>query len=101
MAKPISVQLYSLREEAKDDFVGVLKRVAEIGYTGVEPAGFYGLSPQELRSTVEDLGMKISSSHGPWANPDNLQEVIDTAGILGLDTACSGFGPDDFGYIDK
>ena len=38
-AKPISVQLYSLRQEAESDFVGVLTRLAQIGYTGVEPAG--------------------------------------------------------------
>ena len=42
-AKPISVQLYSLREESKTDFPGVLKFVAQAGYKGVEPAGLYGL----------------------------------------------------------
>lgn len=98
--KPISVQLYSLREESETDFVGVLKRVADMGYTGVEPAGFYGLSPKELRTIVEDLGMQISSSHGPWANPDNLDEVVETAGILGLDVACCGYGQKQFTDLD-
>ena len=98
--KPISVQLYSLRDESEKDFIGVLKRVADIGYTGVEPAGFYGLSPQELRTAVEDLGMQVSSSHGPWANPDNLDEVVETAGILGLDTACCGYGQKQFESLD-
>ena len=32
MLRPLSVQLYSLRDYAKDDFVAVLKKVAEIGY---------------------------------------------------------------------
>ncbi len=94
--KPISVQLYSVREEAKNDFVGVLKRIAAIGYKGVEPAGFHNLKPAEFRKIVEDLGMKTSSSHGPWANPENLQEVIDTAGILGIDLVSTGYGQEQF-----
>ena len=39
MAKPIGIQLYSLREYSEVDFLSVLKGVAEIGYTYVEPAG--------------------------------------------------------------
>jgi len=93
--KPISVQLYTLREASKTDFNGVLKRVAAMGYKGVEPAGFYNYAARELRKVVEDLGMVISSSHTPWANPGNLQEAIDTAGVLGLDLVASGYGPED------
>ncbi len=96
MAKPISLQLYSLREESSTDFTGVLKSVAQIGYRGVEPAGFYHLSPKEFRNIVEDLGMVVSSSHGPWATLANTSEVIDTAGDLGLATAGGGFRADDF-----
>jgi sugar phosphate isomerase/epimerase len=98
--KPISVQLYSLREASKTDFVGVLKRVAAIGYKGVEPAGFYGHTAKDLRKLVEDLGMVVSSSHTPWSKPENLQEVIDTAGTLGLDMAAAGYGPNDFKDMD-
>jgi sugar phosphate isomerase/epimerase len=62
----------------------------------VEPAGFYGLKPRELRKLVEDQGMVVSSSHGPWASPENVAEVVDTAGELGVKLVSSGFGPDDF-----
>ena len=95
-AKPVSLQLYSLRESSAKDFPAVIRAVGGIGYAGVEPAGFYGLKPRELRKLVEDQGMVISSSHGPWASTDNLSEVIDTAGELGTDLVSSGFGPDDF-----
>jgi sugar phosphate isomerase/epimerase len=95
-AKPISLQLYTLREASAKDFPAVIRAVGDIGYTGVEPAGFFGLKPRELRKLVEDQGMVISSSHGPMASPENLQEVIDTAGELGLDLVSSGFGKDDF-----
>ncbi len=99
---PISVQLYSLRGMMqpgyeKQDFIQVLKWVADVGYKGVEPAGFWGLTPKELKSITDDLGLEISSSHSPWfREPEQAQEVIDTAGVLGLKTVCCGFGPADF-----
>jgi len=98
--KPISVQLYSLRAQAEKDFVGVLKQLAAIGYKGVEPAGFWNLSPLEFKKIVTDLGMEVSSTHSPWVNPNNTQEVIETAGILDIDLVTCGFGPDDFATID-
>ncbi|GAF97465.1 unnamed protein product, partial [marine sediment metagenome] len=40
--KPIAVQLYSVREAAAGDLIGVLEQIAAIGYAGVEPAGLHG-----------------------------------------------------------
>ena len=100
IVKPVALQLYSLRDAAQRGFVEVLKKVAAMGYKGVEPAGFHDLSPAEFRRVVEDLGMEICSSHGPWAKPDNLEEVIETAGILGVDMVATGFGPDAFSTRD-
>ncbi|MBC8452776.1 MAG: sugar phosphate isomerase/epimerase, partial [Spirochaetes bacterium] len=98
--KPISLQLYTLRESSQKSFKTVLEQVAEIGFKGVEPAGFYGMTPREFRTHVNDLGMIVSSSHGPWASPGNLQEVIDTAGELGTRLVSSGFGADAFSSMD-
>lgn len=101
MAKPISVQLYSLRQYCEKDFVGVLKKVADIGYVGVEPAGFWGLKPAEFKKIIDDLGLKIFSSHSPWArNLADMPEIIDTLGILGLKQCVCGYGPDDYKDID-
>ena len=33
---PISVQLYSVRDLVKNDFPGMLKKIADMGYVGVE-----------------------------------------------------------------
>jgi sugar phosphate isomerase/epimerase len=94
--KPISIQLYTLRELAKQDFVGVLKKVAAIGYLGVEPAGIFGHKPSEIKEIVADLGMAVSSNHQPWPSRDNLSEVIDVAAGLGTKTVICGFGRDLF-----
>ncbi len=102
MARPLAVQLYSLRQYAEKDFVGVLKRVAEIGYKAVEPAGFWNLKPAEFKKVIDDLGLKMYSSHSPWArNVEGLSEIIDTLGVLGLKNCVCGYGPDDFKDLDK
>jgi len=36
----ISVQLYSVRETAGKDFKGTMRKLAAMGYTCVEPAGY-------------------------------------------------------------
>ncbi|HRJ71119.1 MAG TPA: sugar phosphate isomerase/epimerase [Terrimicrobiaceae bacterium] len=98
--KPLSIQLYTLREEAAKDFPAVLRRLAKIGFKGVEPAGFFGFAPAEFRKFVEDLGMVVSSTHSPWARPGNLSEVIDVCGILGVDMVAGGYGADEFRSLD-
>ncbi len=98
--RDIAVQLYSLREEAQKDFIKVLERVADIGYKAVEPAGFHNLTPQEFKKIIDDLGLKMYSSHTPWCRGTDLSEAIDMAGILGLDKVVCGYGPDDFKDMD-
>lgn len=100
MLKPISVQLYSLREEASKDFVGVLKRVANIGYKAVEPAGFWNLRPTEFKKVIADLGLEMYSSHTPWARLASIGECMEMADILGLNKVVCGYGPDDFKDMD-
>lgn len=65
LVKEFNIQLYSLRELVKKDFSGVLKMVAEIGYTGVEFAGYENLTSSELRKLLEQNGLKSISSHVP------------------------------------
>jgi len=101
MMKPLSVQLYSLRELAQKDFVAVLKKVAEIGYVGVEPAGFWNLRPSEFLKIIRDLGLKMFSSHSPWARPGSLGETMELAELLGLKKIVCGYGPNDFQDLDS
>jgi len=98
--KPISLQLYTLREAAAEDFIDVLKKVADVGYKGVEPAGLHGHSPEQIRGILDDLGMVCSSSHGPLPTKENLQQIVDTAGALGYRMVITGAGRDEFGSLD-
>ena len=84
MSTPLSVQLYSLRDSMAKDFDGTLRRVAEIGYAGVETAGFPGTTAKAARKLCDDLGLKISSCHGPAPVGATRQEALDLAADLGL-----------------
>jgi len=96
--KPISIQLYTVRNviSQRNDFLGVLKEIADIGYKAVEFAGLHGKSPKEVRQALDDLGLKCSSAHTALATRENVNEVVDTAKTLGYDLVISGFGPDAF-----
>lgn len=96
MAKPISIQLYTVREMAAQDFPGTLKTIAEIGYKGVEFAGLHGHDPREIKRIIDDLGLQVSSSHTPFPTPDNAAKICDTESILGNTRIISGLGANEF-----
>jgi len=98
--KPIALQLYTLRQEAAQDFPGVLRTVAEIGYKGVEFAGLYGHDPSEVAKLIKDLGLRVSSSHTSLPTKENVQQIVDTEMILGNKRVISGFGANQFKTLD-
>lgn len=61
--RKIALQLYTVRESMKNDFVGTLKEVAQAGYKGVELAGFGGMTAKELRALLDDLGLTAVGGH--------------------------------------
>lgn len=87
---PVGVQMYTLRDEAEKDFVGTLKQVAEIGYNGVEFAGYYGHSAKDLKQIVSDLGLATPSAHVGlnWQAPDQWESdfarQVEYASELGI-----------------
>jgi sugar phosphate isomerase/epimerase len=97
MAPPISVQLYSLRDQTKDgNHVAVLKKLADTGFCGVEAAGFYGLKPAEYRKIIHDLGMTVSGCHfGGVPEGKDLQQIIDNQYELGCPYAVSAWLPQE------
>jgi len=89
---PVSVQLYSVREAAKEDFPATLKRIAEMGYAGVEFAGYHGMAPADLRKVLDELGLKASSCHAGLPGEEELAAVTETDKALGFDLHVSA-GP--------
>lgn len=79
--KMIGIQLYTIRDLVNKDFKGTLKMLSEIGYQTIEAAGyadrkFYGMSCQDYKSLVIDLGLIPISSHA-GVTLENASQVID------------------------
>jgi len=62
-AARIGLQLYTVRDLMDKDFDGTLERVAQIGYTNVEFAGYYNRTPEQVRATLDRLKLVSSSAH--------------------------------------
>jgi sugar phosphate isomerase/epimerase len=82
MTPPISLQLYTLRELLAQDFEGTIRKVADMGFVGVETANMFGGSPASAASLFGELGLTVSGAHSPLPLGDQKQEVIDTLGAL-------------------
>jgi sugar phosphate isomerase/epimerase len=82
---PIALQLYTVRDETAQDMAGTLARVAEIGYAGVELAGAGGMTPEDLRARLDELGLRVAGSHVALARlEDDLPQVIAECHTLGV-----------------
>jgi sugar phosphate isomerase/epimerase len=66
MALPVAVQVYSVRDDAKADLRGTLEKIKEMGYDGVEFAGLYGNSPEDIKKMCEEIGLVPISAHVPY-----------------------------------
>ncbi len=65
--RPVAYQIYSAREEAAKDLNAVLAELKAMGYDGVEFAGFYGMSAEEVKAALDKNGLAAVSSHVPFA----------------------------------
>lgn len=86
MAKiPIALQLYSVREDCAKDFVGTIKAVSEMGYEGVEFAGYYNLPAEEIKKILDDFNLKVAGSHLGINTllGDELKKTVEFNAILG------------------
>lgn len=73
----IGLQLWSVKEECEKDFIGTLKRIAHMGYDGVEFAGYGNLSSFQLKKVLKEFNLSPCGSHVPLSDlRDNLDEVI-------------------------
>jgi len=81
---PIALQLYTVRDAAAADFAGTLRKVADIGFAGVEIAGFNGLTAAELKRLLDDNNLKVAGSHvGIEQLEGDIAQVIEDNLTLG------------------
>jgi len=80
----LGLQLYTMRKEMNSDFEGTLARIAELGYSEVEFAGYFDRLPNEVRKVLDTNGLISPAAHIPWQSVrDNLDFEIERALVLG------------------
>ena len=89
--KDIGIQLYTLRNQIKEDVKGTLKAVADAGYKQVECYGFDG-KESPMMTAAKANGLAVNSSHFNWecvTNPGkegvgSFDEILEGAQKVGL-----------------
>jgi sugar phosphate isomerase/epimerase len=93
---PIALQLYSVRDALAKDYVGVMRRIADMGYAGVEPAGYPGTTPKKAGKIYRDLGLQVPSTHTGLPLGKARNAVLDEMAAIGSKRIISGFWKDAF-----
>jgi sugar phosphate isomerase/epimerase len=84
-AEHIAVQLYSVRDAMKEDFDGTLAKVAKVGYKEVEFAGYFGRTAQQVKASLEKVGLTAPSTHVQYDElDDKFPSVIETSKTIGM-----------------
>ena len=93
---PIALQLYSVREQLKEDFIGTLRAVKEMGYDGVELVGLYGYSAQELKNMFQEIGLIPLAVHAGFPEMAADPDFAAAYKGLGCDYAIVSYLPPEF-----
>lgn len=83
---PYGLQLYSLRNQIPHDPAHWFKRIREVGFTHVEAAGLYDMTPEAFRRHLDQAGLKCDGMHVAYGLLNQqFSQVVDTAHTLGLE----------------
>jgi sugar phosphate isomerase/epimerase len=81
----IGVQLYTVRSEMQKDLEGTLDRVAAIGYQEVEFAGYFGRTPDQVRTALSHAGLTAPGAHVGYddVTGERWPAMVDAAHAIG------------------
>jgi Sugar phosphate isomerases/epimerases len=92
----IGLQLFTLRDALAEDFEGTLRKVAAMGYEGVEFAGYGGIAADRMKALLEELNLKAIGSHiGLDLLENNLENEIAYLQTIGAKYAICPWLPVD------
>ena len=88
-----SIQLYTVRKALGEDLAGTIKRIADIGFTEVEPYNFVATA-ETLGKALRDNGLTAPSGHAPFLRADQ-DEIFTAANTLGITMVIDPHVPED------
>ena len=62
---PVAIQLFSLRRQCEQDLEGTLAYIREVGFNGVELAGFSGRTADRFKALLDENSLTCCGSHTP------------------------------------
>lgn len=82
---PVAIQLFSLRTQCEQDLDGTLAYVRDIGFEGVELAGFYGRTAVQFKSLLDKHSLQCCGSHTPLPllTGDQFKTTVEYSQTLG------------------
>lgn len=99
MPKPIALQLYTVRDAAAKDFEGTLRRVAEIGYVGVE-GGLDLFADAQRGQFIKDLGLQLPGIHCGLPFDEQKQQSMAHMAEQGCHYVTLSLSPNNFQSVD-
>jgi sugar phosphate isomerase/epimerase len=96
------LQVYSVRNQLKEDFEGTMEQVAKVGYKHIEGYGLGTdgkfldkISPAHYKKVIADLGMELKATHCSYTSHDKAQKMIDAARETGMEYMIVPHTPDN------
>lgn len=73
-----SIQLYSMRDLSSKDLPAAIKAAAEIGYSAIEFAGFFGYDADTVKKLLDENNIAVSGTHTGWQEltDENIDATI-------------------------
>jgi sugar phosphate isomerase/epimerase len=83
-AQEIALQLYSLRNEMREDMKGSHQLIADWGIKYIEGGGTYGMEQDEYKKFISGLGLSVIAVGADFKQlQENPQSIIDNAKAYG------------------
>lgn len=96
------LQIYSVRNQLKEDFEGTLEYVAKVGYKHLEGYGlgtdgkFLGkYTAKEYAGVISGLGMELKATHCSYTDASKAQQMIEAAKETGMEHMIVPYTPDN------
>jgi sugar phosphate isomerase/epimerase len=98
MTQPLAVQLYTVREELARDFEGTIRKIAAMGYAGVEAHTFpEGVTPSSAKALFDELGLAVCAVHAPLPLGETKTSTFDVMAALDCDRlVCAYLPPEEY-----
>ncbi len=94
---PIALQLFTVREQLSEDYVGTLNRVKKIGYDLVQLTGALPFEGPEMREVLDGIGLSVAGIHVGGDNlREDLEHWIDYAEAVGTRDLVWPYMPEEY-----